>query len=195
MEAMAANRFALRPLVRTTRDVVLLRAASSGDQDAVGRLLDDVAHVVYGYLYARVGGDADIAEDLLQETFLEGVRSANTFRGDASLSSWFCTIAKRRLARHYERERREAVARAGLVALSSDPVPPPGERVADRDQVIRALGTLPPVHRQVLVLKYLDGLRVSEIARELGRTRTSIQSLLQRARAGLRRALEADDGA
>ena len=55
-----------------------------------------------------------------------------------------------------------------------------------RDEVTRALGRLPAVHRQVLVLKYLDELSVQQIATQLGRTSVQVQSLLQRARDGLR---------
>jgi RNA polymerase sigma factor (sigma-70 family) len=57
-----------------------------------------------------------------------------------------------------------------------------------------ALGRLPVLHRQVLVLKYLDGRSVEEIAEELGRGRVQVQSLLQRARHGLRRQLGTQDG-
>lgn len=176
-------------------DAALLRAAAEGDPNAVRRLLDVAGPVVYGYLYARVGGNADDAEDLLQETFLEAMRSAHTFRAEAAVTTWLCTIARRRLARHYEAERRKAVARAGLRVVSGDAAEPShAETAAERDRVLRALGRLNPLHRQVLVLKYLDELSVPEIAEELGRTRTGVQSLLQRAREGLRRELERIDG-
>ncbi|MHB8330289.1 MAG: RNA polymerase sigma factor, partial [Acidimicrobiales bacterium] len=154
----------------------------------------EVAPVVHGFLYARVGGDEATAEDLLQETLLEAVRSAATFRGDAALSTWMCSIARRRLARHYESERRIEATSTGLrlvVAAETDQVVEPIER---RDSVVRALGRMPASHRQVLVLKYLDGLSVEEIAGQLGRSRVQVQSLLQRARDGLRRELEAADG-
>lgn len=187
----------IRPLrlfgSRASGDVELLRGAAAGDAEDVRKLLDTAGPVVYGFVYARVGGDPDVADDLVQETFLEAVRSAHTFRGDAALTSWMCTIARRRLARHYEVERRESVARAGLMLLGEDADMSGDDPVADRDAVIRALGRLPALHRQVLVLKYLDGLQVPRIAAELGKSRTSVQSLLQRARAGLRRELEADE--
>jgi RNA polymerase sigma-70 factor (ECF subfamily) len=170
-------------------DVVLLRRAADGDASAVRRILDEAAPVVYGYLFARVGGDQASAEDLLQDTLLEAVRSARSFRGDAALSTWLCAIARRRLARHYEAERRSEVARHGLRAV---PVPEAdeGHAIERRDEVVRALGRVPVTHRQVLVLKYLDGLAVEDIAAELGRSRVQVQSLLQRARDGLRRELE-----
>ena len=56
---------------------------------------------------------------------------------------------------------------------------------------MRALGRLSPDHRQVLVLRYLDGLPVGDVAERLGRSRVQVQSLLQRARNALRVELEA----
>ena len=174
-------------------DVALLDAVVRHDPAAVRRLLDDVAPIVYGYLYARVGGDESAAEDLLQETLLEAVRSARSFRGDSALSTWLCAIARRRLARHYERERRTEVGRSGLrLALAPDP-DLEGDAFERQDEVVRALGRIPPTYRQVLVLKYLDGLAVEEIATEMGRSRVQVQSLLQRARDRLRRELGEDD--
>jgi RNA polymerase sigma-70 factor, ECF subfamily len=172
-------------------DVALLQSAAAGEPAAVRRLLDEVAPIVHGFLYARVGGDQASAEDLLQDTLLEAVRSARSYRGEAALSTWMCAIARRRLARHYESERRAEAVRRGLRAVP-DPDPQPAlDALERRDEVLRALGRMPPTHRQVLVLKYLDGLPVEEIAAELGRSRVQVQSLLQRARDGLRQELGA----
>ena len=172
----------------------LLTKVAAGNAVAVRALLDGYGPAVYGFLYARVGGHAAVAEDLLQETLIEAVRSASTFRGESSLKTWLCAIARRRLGRHYEAERRAAVARAGLAIV---PDSSSGDRSSDferRDQITRALGALSPLHRQVLVLKYLDDRSVEEIAKELGRSRVQVQSLLQRARVGLREQLgEAGD--
>ena len=166
-------------------DNELLARAAAGEQAAVRELLDSVGPVVYGYVYARVGGNDTVAEDVVQETFVEAVRSAATFRGESALSTWMCTIARRRLARHFEHERRQEVARRGLTVVPAEDMP----SFEDRDEVVRALGRLTPLHRQVLVLKYLDQRSVEEIAQELGRTAVQVQSLLQRARDGLRREL------
>lgn len=200
---------------------LLLRAAA-GEPDAVRRLLDDVGPVVYGFVFARVGGDVGAAEDVVQDTMLEVIRSAPGYRGDAALATWMCAIARRRVARHWEAERRASLpaARAGAdgdgmgetgpsagrtvpdgdVALSTrharlgtdaDPAAAAAfDELDDRDVLVRALGRLPAEHRHVLVLKYLDGEPVAAIAEHLGRTRVSVQSLLQRARDGLRSLLE-----
>ncbi|MBW3537488.1 MAG: RNA polymerase sigma factor [Actinobacteria bacterium] len=173
-------------------EVTLLAEAAEGKPAAVRRLLDDAGPVVYGFLYGRVGGNPTVAEDLVQETLLEAVRSSHTFRGESALTTWLCTIARRRLARHYESERKSDVARAGL-SLVRD-VPDHAEEDVDRaDEVLRALGRLSAVHRQVLVMKYLDEMHVAEIAAELGRTKVQVQSLLQRARESLRREMSDEE--
>ena len=171
----------------------LLTKAAAGNAAAVRALLDGYGPALYGFLYARVGGHAPVAEDLLQETLIEAVRSASTFRGESSLKTWLCAIARRRLSRHYEAERRVAAARAGLTLVPDGGTEDRSADIERRDEVTRALGALPPLHRQVLVMKYLDDRSVEEIARELGRSRVQVQSLLQRARAGLREALGGDD--
>ena len=171
-------------------DVEWLRAAAAGDPGAVRRLLDEAGPVVYGYVFARVGGDEHAAADVLQDTFVEAMRGADGFRGDAAVTTWLCAIASRRLSRHFEAERRQAEARRGLQAVPSM-TGHDVDAVADRDLVVRALGRLSPEHREVLVLKYLDGLAVMEIAQRTGRTRVQAQSLLQRARDALRVQLEA----
>jgi RNA polymerase sigma-70 factor (ECF subfamily) len=181
---------------RYPTESALLSGAAGGDPEAVRAFIDSVGPVVYGFVFARVGGDEPAAQDLLQETLIESLRSAPTFRGDAALRTWVCAIARRRLARHYEAERRQAVAESGLALLGGigGPAGPAGDggrdEIEHRDEIVRALGRLAPVHRQVLVMKYLDELSVSAIADELGRSPVQIQSLLQRARDGLRRAME-----
>ena len=185
---------------RYPTESALLTGAAGGDPDAVRALIDSIGPVVYGFVFARVGGDEPAAQDLLQETLIEALRSAPTFRGDASLRTWVCAIARRRLARHYEAERRHAVAESGLALLGgiggqAGAASSGGrDEVERRDEIVRALGLLPAVHRQVLVMKYLDELSVSQIADEMGRSPVQVQSLLQRARDGLRRAMEGDSG-
>lgn len=177
------------------REVVLLTAAAAGRPDAVRWLLDDVAPIVHGFLWARVGGDRTVAEDLLQETLLAAVAAAASFRGESAVSTWMCAIARHRLARHWDAERRAEVARSRLRVVAADEQLDTGDvdELLQREAVAQALGRLPALHRQVLVLKYLDGLGVQDIAAELGRSRVQVQSLLQRARDGLRRELADDD--
>jgi len=178
-----------------TEGVALLAAVAAGDPAAVDRLLDEVAPAVYGFVLARVAGQENVAEDLLQETLAEALRSQPGFRGESSLATWLCAIARRRVARHYETERRAELARSQLTLVVGPAAEEGAEAEVDRrDEVLGALGRLPVLHRQVLVLKYLDGCSVDDIAQTMAKSRVQVQSLLQRARDGLRRELESARG-
>jgi RNA polymerase sigma-70 factor (ECF subfamily) len=171
----------------------MLVAAAAGEREALRWLLDEVAPIVYGFVYARVGGDDAAAEDVLQETLMEAVKGAANFRGEASASTWMCAIARRRLGRYYESERRAEVARRELRLVEdaggTDDAPGAAELVERQDEVVRALGRLPALQRQVLVMKYLEDMPVQDIALQVNRSRVQVQSLLQRGRDGLRRQL------
>jgi len=167
-----------------------LRAAAAGRAEAVRWLLDDVAPVVHGFIWARVGGDRVVAEDLLQETLLAAVAAASNFRAESSVSTWMCGIARHLIAKHWESERRAEVTRSRLQAVADEqPQQDHTDDLVRREEVARALGRLPALQRQVLALKYLDGLAVQEIAAQVGRSKVQVQSLLQRGREGLRREL------
>ena len=187
-EADAAQRAAGRAPERE-----MLVAAAAGEREALRWLLDEVAPIVYGFVYARVGGDDAAAEDVLQETLMEAVKGAANFRGEASASTWMCAIARRRLGRYYESERRAEVARRELRLVEdaggTDDAPGAAELVERQDEVVRALGRLPALQRQVLVMKYLEDMPVQDIALQVNRSRVQVQSLLQRGRDGLRRQL------
>ena len=174
------------PGSRPERDEVrLLLDAVAGEAAAVRVLLDVHMPTVFGFVHARVGGH-HAAEDVIQETLEEAMRSAHTFRGDSALATWLCAIAWRRLARHYERERRAEEAGRWMPPRDDDHE----EKLDRRDEVVRALGALPPSQRQAVVLKYLDDLPVERVAAEMDKTPVQVQSLLQRGREGLKKALE-----
>jgi RNA polymerase sigma-70 factor (ECF subfamily) len=174
------------PGARERNEVQILRDAVAGEQNAVRILLDVHMPTVYGFVMARLGGRRDSADDIMQETLEEAIKSAHSFRGESSLATWLCTIARRRLARMYDRERKAEENGRWLT---------PGQTVDDpdldrRDEVTRALGALPPSQRQAVVLKYLDDLPVEKVAAEMGKTTVQVQSLLQRGRDGLKKELE-----
>jgi len=172
---------------------LLLRAAS-GDSGAARELLDQTASIVYGFVFARVGGRQDIAEDLTQATYIDAFRSAAGFRGEAAIETWLCAIARRQVAAYFKSERRrfrlEHKLRLVAVDTATDEDAIEGDRFDD-DAMIAGLGRLIPPYRQVLVLKYLDEMSVEAIAGELGRSKVQVQSILQRARAAFKRELEA----
>lgn len=169
------------------QEAALLRSAAEGDLMALRVLIDEHLTAIHGFIYVSVGPAA--AEDIMQETLLEAIGAAGSFRGDSALSTWLHTIAKRRIFRHYDKERRQRVVTEQLTfAARNEEV-----EVDRQDQVSRALAQLSPIHRQVVIMKYLNDMSVAEIANAVGKTRTQVQSLLQRARVALRKALVHDE--
>ena len=158
-------------------------------EPAAFRLFYDRAlPVVYGYFFKRCGGRMETVADLTQETFVSAIRALrNGARVDAPLP-WIVTIARRRLVDHYRRTgRREDVHRR----LETDVVQVgPLSTSAAEDRVLRALAVLPAHFRLVLVLRYVDGLRVAEVAAEIGKGVGAAESLLARARAALTKTYE-----
>jgi len=109
----------------------------------------------------RLGGNSSPAENLAHETIIDAVRSAHAFRGETSRCTWLFAIARRKLAKHFERERRiEPISDPVIESTYSDHE----ERLATRDQVVRAMGAIAPTYRQILVMKYLDEMSAHQIA-------------------------------
>ncbi len=171
----------------------------AGDGPAPGRLealFREYAPRVYR-LALRCGLDAQEAEDGVQEVFLKVQRRLDTFRGEAALSTWLYQVALRTLLDHRRRVVRQTRPR-GLGGEEESLPAGPGEPAAPADAAIRnerrrlvreALDRLPPRHREVLVLRELEGLAYRDIARILGVAQGTVESRLFRARERLAREL------
>jgi RNA polymerase sigma-70 factor (ECF subfamily) len=140
---------------------------------------------VYGFVYARVGGDSELAEDITAQAFSEGVRARHGFDGRSDPVTWICSIARNRLLDHYRRTARERKRQLRLV-VDVGTTRNELREVEDHDAVLAVLETLPVVERTALTLRYLDGYSVPETAAVLGRTVPATESLLMRARERLR---------
>lgn len=136
---------------------------------------------VYGYVLRLCAGDRAQAEDLTQDVFvalLEELRRGRIERADVR---WLITVARSRFLDLARRERRRGSKLELIRRDEATDEEPTG------DDVLGCLARLQPLHRAVLVLRYVDGLAVAEVAAVVGRGVTATNSLLARARAELRR--------
>lgn len=155
--------------------------------DAFSGFYEEALPRVYGYFLHRCGGSVPLAEDLTQETFLAAVAELKKGRRVDAPIRWIYGIARHKLLDHYRsRERIEYPA--------LDAVTDPGEIVLDedapeaRDRAMTALAAVAASQRSVLVLCYLDGFSVPEIASALGKSTAAVHSLLERGRASFKSA-------
>ena len=164
--------------------------------DAPGSAPDDVVacyrgtvREVHRYLSKLTAGDRALTEDLTQETYLAMVRALPGTGPSVLALPWLMTTARRaflqRLRAGGREERRQT--RAGSPVLH-----PVGadQAVIAADEARRLLRTLPTDQRVAIVLRYADELPVAEVARLLGRSVSATESLLARATAALRRAVD-----
>jgi RNA polymerase sigma-70 factor (ECF subfamily) len=170
-------------------DVTELERIAGGDEAALATFYDRWVQSVYAAVLQLLR-DADDAEDVLEETFWQVWGRASTFdpaRG--SVRTWVLTIARNRaLDRLRARARRpESVPLPELIASDH---PDPSESVEAqerREQVGRALASLPDEQRRAIELAYFGGLTQSEIAERLrqpiGTVKTRMRLGMQKLRA------------
>jgi RNA polymerase sigma-70 factor (ECF subfamily) len=134
---------------------------------------------VYGYIHRLAGGDRSLAEDLTQDTFVALTRELRKGRLECADVRWLLTVARSRYVDHVRRQTRFD-RKLRLVAGGLDDGATPVE--PDRAEVLHSLHSVDAIHRVVLMMRYVDGLAVPEIAQTIGRSVTATHSLLARAR-------------
>jgi len=142
---------------------------------------DATVVAVHRYLFRACGGDRSLAEDLAQDVYTAALVRARDGDATVLVLPWLLAVARNKLVDHFRRVERER-RKLALVELDVS-----GSR-ADRDGwLIARLGSLPPLQRAAIALRYVDDLPVGEVARVLGKSHKATESLLSRAREALRR--------
>jgi RNA polymerase sigma factor (sigma-70 family) len=165
-------------------------ADSLANPEAFGLLFERHCDLVYRYIAAQAG--AEIAEEVLSETFAAAFAARDRFRGDAPVRAWLLGIATNRMHRHWRADRRGWAALRRLTELDRmRAVPcPPGDQIADTSVIARALAQLSTRERDALLLQAWGGLTYAEIAAVLDVPIGTVRSRISRARKALTRVLE-----
>lgn len=174
------------------QEAAVIQAVLDGDVNAYELLVKEYEKNVYN-LALRMVGNSEDAADMSQEAFIKAYNSLTSFRGDSKFSVWLYRIVSN-VCLDYLRSR----GRRQTVSLSAenddgedveidiaDETQSP-ERLLDRrltrDAVRRGLAALPPEHRQILLLREIQGLSYDEIADALGIEAGTVKSRIFRAR-------------
>jgi len=169
----------------------LVDAAVQGDQAAFAALYDRHLARVYRYCYYRTGDRAD-AEDLAQQTFLHAWQAIGRYRrGSTPFVAWLLTISQRLAIAHYRKARLLVTAELPAVTAgdSSDPAALALSSIA-HDAVRAAILRLKPDRQQVVLLRFIEGFSVAEVAAALGKTENHVRVIQHRALADLRSLLQ-----
>lgn len=160
-----------------------------GDRDAFGILAERSLSRLVGTA-GLILRDVDAADDAAQETLVRAWRDLPGLRDPDRFDAWLYRVMVRTCGdqvRRRQRERRNEAAAVALPGLADG-----AQRVADRDEMERALGRLSVEQRTVVVLHYYLGLSHPEIAEATGQPIGTVKSRLSRSLDALRAALAAD---
>jgi RNA polymerase sigma-70 factor (ECF subfamily) len=179
----------------------LVRRMLGGDEGAFDEFFADYFPRLFRFAILRLR-DPDAAEDIVQTSLIAAVRHLSSWRGEASLFTWLCTICRREIGAWQKRTSRRVIVsiddddrslRAALDSISAAAdEPDAGLARADTGRIVQlALDHLPPRYSRALEWKYLEELSVDDIAGRLQCTPKAAESLLTRARDAFRDAFAA----
>jgi len=163
-------------------DQELIAAANSGDAEAFEAIYRRYKDWVVS-LAMRLTGDADQAMDVLQETFIYLLSKFPGFVLTSRLTT-FLYPAVKNIAIHHRRKR-DKLKSAGEEPLDALPAPTPTP--AANVDLVAVISALPETHREVVLMRFVDGLSLEEIAQALSIPLGTVKSRLHNALAALRR--------
>ena len=191
------------------RDKLTLLAlnAASGDEGAFEELVYATERTVYNMALRACGGDEHDAADLSQDINIKLWRSLASFRGESSFNTWLFRIVQNAAA---DRGRKAAKNRTVSLTVEGedgedgrdemdieDTAPTPEASLMESEtnaDVMRALDKLTENHREIVILRYMDGFSVTEISEILNIDEGTVKSRLFRAREKLKNLLEKGNG-
>ncbi len=192
------------PDVARSAEVAFIDDLRAGEAQAFDLLINRYSADVYALL-VRLTGNSDEAGDLVQETFLKAIKSVGKFRGDSELKTWLFRIAineSRNRFRWWKRRRREKTVSLDAPigdtdirihdTLSTDAKDPEQSLLQDEYMraLHRALGGLPAVFREAIVLCDIEGQSYQEIADILEINIGTVKSRIARGRDEIRKQLK-----
>lgn len=135
--------------------------------------VEKYADMIYRICIVMLKNDAD-AEDAVQETFLKYVQKSSAFECEEHEKAWFITTATNKCRDMLRfRNRHSAESENSLMNYSTD---------SESSYILDALMEIPDKYREILVLHYVEGYKVEEIAKHIGKTASAVKMRLSKAR-------------
>ncbi len=173
-------------------DAQLIGRIASGDRQALADLYARYQRPLFTYLL-QLTPDYGLAEEILQDTLVAIWKSAPSFAGRSGVLTWLIGVARRQAHNTLRQRKLPVVDIAELELLpASDPEPEEWALASmARDELLGAFRRLTPLHREVLVLIFVEGLSYQETATVLEVPVGTVRSRLSNARRTLRTLLDA----
>ncbi len=160
-------------------------AEASQGTAAFAAFYDNSVRELFRYFYRATAGDRRVAEDLVQETFIAVVKSLRDGHPDAITMPWLMGVSRHKLIDYYRRVARENRKVLLASSIGSRSLDESEFDAVDATEALELLEGLSASHRLVLLLRYVDDLAVSDVARLMDKTVSATESLIVRARHAL----------
>lgn len=166
----------------------LVVQAVNGKTDAFGELYIIFVEKIYRYIFYHVKSKTT-AEDITGEVFLKAWRAINSCRGkENTFSSWLYRIAHNQMVDEIRKRERRPSLELEHVENISDPKSSVEEHL-EQQELLELIDCLPPNQRQVIILKFIEGMDNREIANIMGKSEGAIRVMQMRALATLKKEL------
>jgi RNA polymerase sigma-70 factor (ECF subfamily) len=169
--------------------ISLVEKAAGGNLEAFGELYGIYIDHIYRYVFYQVK-DKMTAEDITEEVFVKAWKAIGSCKGKGqTFLPWLYRIAHNHLISYLRRSRKCLSAGQKTLTEADDPELE-AEAKIERDRLLEAISCLPLHQKQVIILKFIEGLDNREIGKIIGKSQGAIRVLKMRALAKLRRELD-----
>lgn len=155
--------------------------------DDIKSYYEEYSRKVYLYLMSLCHNE-DIAEELTQETFYQAIRSLSKYRGECSVYTWLCGIAKNMWLRELKRQKNNPIAEPDY--SEADSAPPPditAESNSGKMSLLRQIHELPETEKEIVLLRATGELSFREIGEIFGKTENWARVTFYRAKQKLKK--------
>lgn len=180
-------------LVVAATEQLPVAQARAGKPEAWDALFRRYQKPLYVFAYELVH-DEQASLDIVQETFIAAARHLGDLRDDAKFGSWLFGIAHQKCQQRWRKQDRETVALEKLAVLPEELETDPGELLLRQEQeaeFMNLLNQLPPPHRAVLLLQFVEDFSLEDIATVTATPLGTVKSRLHYAKKQLRTLWEA----
>lgn len=169
----------------------LVSRATGGDFEAFGELYGIFIEKIYRYVFYQVR-DKMTAEDITEEVFLKAWKAIKSCKGkELTFSAWLYRIAHNQVVDHFRSQRKRLPPDVDDLTNIRDT----GQRMesmVENEQLLELVACLPEQQRQVIILKFIEGVDNREIGQIMGKRQGAVRALQMRALTALRRQLSGE---
>lgn len=184
---------AIRSATFDKNEVVnFVKRAGGGDLEAFGELYSIYLDKIYRYIFYQVR-DKMTAEDITEEVFVKAWKAIKSCKGkEQTFSSWLYRIAHNHVIDYFRTRRQHLALEEAMPAAIGSPEQEAEEKLMQQE-LAEAISYLPPQQKQIIILKFIEGLDNQEIAQILRKRQGAIRVMQMRALMALRQRLTSED--